>query len=90
MTFEEAALLDPDEHPGEIDHGVFKPMPKGTWRHGEIVVRVAVLLQLYARQNPGWSVAAADPGTKLARDPDVLRGPTSASSARSAGRPARG
>ncbi len=75
MTFEEAARLDPDEQAGEIDHGEWKPATKGTWRHGEIVGNVCFLLRLYAREHPGWSVATADPGTKLARNPDLLRGP---------------
>ena len=26
-------------------------------------------------RSPGWSVAIGDPGTKLGRDPDLLRGP---------------
>ncbi len=50
-------------------------MTSGSWRHGAVVVNVAVLLKEYARKHPGWSVSAADPGTKLAHDPDVLRGP---------------
>jgi len=40
-----------------------------------VVVNIAVLLKQYAKAHEGWSVAAADPGTKLARNPDVLRGP---------------
>jgi Uma2 family endonuclease len=75
MTFDDAARLDPDEHGGEIDHGAWKPVTRGTWRHGEIVAKVTFLLQLYAREHSGWSVATGDPGTKLGRDPDILRGP---------------
>jgi Uma2 family endonuclease len=75
MTFEEAALLDPDEQPGEIADGEWVPMTKGTWRHGEILLNIAFLLKLYVRAHPGWSVAGADPGVKLARNPDRLRGP---------------
>jgi Uma2 family endonuclease len=75
MTFEEAAQLDPDEHPGELDAGRWVPVTKNTWRHGRIVSNVVVALKLYAKAHPGWSVSAGDPGTKLARDPDVLRGP---------------
>jgi Uma2 family endonuclease len=75
MTFEEAALLDPDETPGELDEGRFVPMPNNTWRHGEIAGNVYYLLRAYARQHPGWSVAVGDPGTKLRRNPDTLRGP---------------
>jgi Uma2 family endonuclease len=48
---------------------------RNTWRHGHIVVNVAVLLRLFAKANPGWDVPAADPGTKLRRNPDLLRGP---------------
>ena len=75
MTFEEAAALDADEHAGELDEGRWVPASTNTWRHGELVVNAIVLLATYARANPGWSVAAADPGTKLGRDPDILRGP---------------
>jgi Uma2 family endonuclease len=75
MTFEEAASLDPDAQPGELVDGEWVPMTRDTWRHGEIVINVGVLLKLYAREHPGWSVAGGDPGTRLARNPDRLRGP---------------
>jgi len=75
MTFEEAARLDPDEQPGEIVDGVWVPVTNSTWRHGAIIGSITFLLKLYARQNPGWSVAAADPGVKLGRNPDRLRAP---------------
>lgn len=75
LTFERAALLDPDASPGEIVDGEFVPMSRSTWRHGAIVASIVVLLKLYTRQNPGWSVATGDPGAKLKRGPDVLRGP---------------
>ena len=75
ITFEEAAQLDPDDEAGELDQGKWVPMTKGTWRQGEVVVNIATLLKLYTKTHPGWSVAAADPGTKLQRNPDVLRGP---------------
>ncbi len=74
-TFSEAASLDPDEQAGELDQGRWVPVTRGTWRHGIVVVNIAVLLKQYAKATGGFSVAAADPGTKLARDPDVLRGP---------------
>jgi Uma2 family endonuclease len=75
MTFEEAAKLDPDEHPGDIVNGAWIPVTKSTWRHGVIVINIGFLLRLYARTHPEFSVAGADPGVKLSRDPDVLRGP---------------
>ena len=50
-------------------------MTRGSWLHGKIVLNAGVLLRLYARANPGWSCAVADPGTKLAADPVILRGP---------------
>ncbi len=74
MTFEEAARLDPDTRAGEIVDGVWVPVTHGTWRHGAIVVTIACLLKLYAREHSGWSVAA-DPGVKLGRNPDRLRAP---------------
>ncbi|MFT3766657.1 MAG: Uma2 family endonuclease [Minicystis sp.] len=75
MTFEEAAQLDPDEQPGEIVDGEWVPVTKGTWRHGEIASAINFLLRLYAREHEGWSVSVADPGVKLSRNPDRLRGP---------------
>jgi len=75
MTFEEAARLDPDELSGEIVDGEWIPMTRGTWRHGEVVLTIGFLLKLYAREHAGWSVSVADPGVKLARNPDRLRGP---------------
>ncbi len=75
MTFEAAAQLDADEQSGEIVDGVWVPVTRSTWRHGEIVLAVGVLLKLYARQHAGWSVAVADPGVRLSRNPDKLRGP---------------
>jgi len=75
MTFDEAARLDPDEQPGELDSGRWMPGTKNTWRHGEIVGNVYAMLRQYARSRSGWSVSVGDPGTKLNRDPDVLRGP---------------
>jgi Uma2 family endonuclease len=75
VSFAEAAKLDADLDAGELDQGRWVPVTRGTWRHGTVVVNIAVLLKQYARAAGGWSVAAADPGTKLARDPDVLRGP---------------
>jgi len=75
MTFEEAARLDPDEQPGELDDGRWVPVPRSSWRHGQVVGNACVLLGQYAKQHPGWSISAGDPGTKLARNPDRLRGP---------------
>jgi Uma2 family endonuclease len=75
MTFEEAAKLDPDEASGEIIDGVWVPSTPRTWRQGEVVVAIAAIWGLYARQHPGWSVAIGRPGVKLGRNPDRLRGP---------------
>ncbi|MGK4003408.1 hypothetical protein WMF31_12335 [Sorangium sp. So ce1036] len=75
MTFEAAARLDPDEAPGELDAGRWVPVTRRTWRHGKIAGNAYLLLRLYARAHPGWSVAVGDPGTKLGHDPDTLRGP---------------
>ena len=75
LTFAEAAEIDADEQPGEIDAGSFLPMTRGTWKHGAVVANAVVILKAYAKAHPGWSVATADPGAKLASNPDVLRGP---------------
>jgi Uma2 family endonuclease len=73
MTFAEAATLDPDTHPGEVDGGRWVSVTRNTWQHGELVSNLAFLFTIYVRTNPGWSVSVGDPGTKLG--PDTLRGP---------------
>lgn len=75
MTFDDAARLDPDDCAGELDRGRWVPVTRNAWRHGVIAGNAYALLRQYAREHPGWSVSVGDPGTKLARDPDVLRGP---------------
>ena len=75
MTFEDAAGLDPDAKAGEVDEGRWVPVTRNTWRHGKVLINAAFLLRLYAKEHEGWSVSGGDPGTKLQRDPDVLRGP---------------
>lgn len=75
VTFEDVVRLDPDACPGDLLDGVFVPVSRNTWTHGEIVVKVSVLLSRYLEQHPGWSIAAGDPGAKLRHDPDRLRGP---------------
>lgn len=75
MTFEDAALLDPDREGGEVVEGEWSPVSRNTWRHGEIVHNLSLILGLYARSQPGWRVAVGDPGARLRRDPDTLRGP---------------
>ncbi|MCC2667608.1 MAG: hypothetical protein K0Q72_79 [Armatimonadetes bacterium] len=75
MTFEEAALLDPDEFPGELVNGKWTAVGPRSWRDGEVAVAVGVALQIYARSHPGWTVALGNPGMKLRHDPPTLRGP---------------
>ena len=75
LGFADVAKLDPDEHPGELDAGRWVPMTRNTWRHGRILINTGTLLRLYTRENPGFSVAGGDPGTKLQQNPDTLRGP---------------
>lgn len=75
MSLEEASTLDAEEMSGELVNGKWVPVTRGTWRHGRITGNVVFALKLYAKKNTGWSVATADPGTKLRKDPAVLRGP---------------
>lgn len=75
LSFEEARRLDPDIAAGELDAGRWVPLTRATWRHGQVVGNAVFILRLYARSQGGWSIAAAGPGTKLGRRPDVLRGP---------------
>lgn len=75
LTFEDVASLSPDERPGELVAGRWVPVTKNTWRHGEVVGNAYDLLRTYARRQPGWRVSVGDPGTRLRRSPDTLRGP---------------
>ncbi len=75
LTLEDAAAIDPDEYPGDVVDGVWVPVTKNTWRHGEVMVTVGALLKAYAKAHPGWAVAAGDPGAKLRETPALLRGP---------------
>ena len=75
MTFAEAAELDPEAYPGELVEGEWVPVTRSTYRHGEIATNVAFVLKLYAKEHPEWMVSSNDPGTKLKRRPDSLRGP---------------
>jgi Uma2 family endonuclease len=75
VTLEEAAKLDPDEFPAEVVDGRLTPVLRGTWRHGAVTANVAFALKLFTREHAGWIVATADPGTKLRKDPALLRGP---------------
>jgi Uma2 family endonuclease len=74
-TFDEASRLDAAQAGGELDRGRWVPVTRDTWRHGVIAGNAYALLRQYAREHGGWSVSVGDPGTKLAADPDVLRGP---------------
>ncbi len=75
LTFEDVAAFDPDSKAGELDAGEWVPVTRNTWLHGKIVANVTVLLGLHVRQHPELSLSAGDPGTRLSRGPDVLRGP---------------
>ncbi|MEM9193163.1 MAG: Uma2 family endonuclease [Myxococcota bacterium] len=75
MTFAEAAELDPDEAPGELDGGEWVQMTRNTWLHGKILINVGFVLKRYTHEHPEWSVSGGDPGTKLGQNPDILRGP---------------
>lgn len=74
-SFSEAARLDPETQAGELDAGRWVPVTRNSWRHGKIVSKANFLLFVYTQSHPGWSLSVGDPGTKLARDPDLLRGP---------------
>jgi Uma2 family endonuclease len=78
MTLEDAARLDPDLYPGEVIQGEWRPVSRSTWRHGEIMLTVGMILRQYARSHPGWRVAVGDPGSKLGSEPATLRGPDAA------------
>ncbi len=75
LTFEEAARLDPDTEAGELDGGTWVPVTRSTWLHGKVAANITVLLGLYVREHPELSLSTGDPGTRLSRAPDVLRGP---------------
>jgi hypothetical protein len=75
MTFAEAAKLDADRQPGELDLGKWIPLTRNTWRHGQLAANVCRILGRYLDVHQGWSLSIGDPGTKLSHRPDVLRGP---------------
>jgi Uma2 family endonuclease len=74
LTFEEVALLNPKDYPGDLIDGVWVPVSRNTLLHGEILIQIGFLLKLYVRDHPGWIVSGGDPGMKLRRNPDTLRG----------------
>ncbi len=75
MTFEKAARLDPDQEAGDIVQGRWTPVSRDTWKHALIVGNAYALLRQYCRENREWIAGVGDPGTKLTRNPDTLRGP---------------
>lgn len=75
MTFEQAALLDPDRQPGELVDGEWVPVTRASARHGKVVARVVRILGRFLDDHPLGELLAADPGMKLGEDPDTLRGP---------------
>jgi Uma2 family endonuclease len=75
MSFEAAAQLDPDSHPGELERGKFLPLTKSTIRRGWLMANIAALLRSYAREHREWRAIAGDPGCKLESGPATLRGP---------------
>ena len=74
LTFEDVARLNPKEYPGELVDGVWVQVSRNTLEHGEILLQIGFLLKLYARSHPGWIISGGDPGMKLRRRPDTLRG----------------
>ncbi|MEW5854491.1 MAG: Uma2 family endonuclease [Myxococcota bacterium] len=75
MTFQDVAGLDPDREPGELVAGEMVPVTRTTWRHAMVVASLTSLLKQYCKARPDWVVGAGDPGSKLATNPDTLRGP---------------
>jgi len=69
------ATFDVDDTPGEPDPEAAAPETLSTWRHGVVVGNIVFALKLWARANPGWQIATANPGVKLGGDLDSLRGP---------------
>lgn len=74
LTFEDVARLDPKQYPGELINGIWTPVSRNTFQHGEILLQIGMLLKLYAKTHPGWIVSGGDPGMKLSQRPDTLRG----------------
>ncbi|MFN3652299.1 MAG: Uma2 family endonuclease [Armatimonadota bacterium] len=75
ITLDEAARLDPDTEAGEVVEGVWAPVTRNSYRHGEVVGNATFLLTGWARTHSGWRVAAGDPGTRLGEEPATLLGP---------------
>lgn len=75
MTFEQAALLDPDRQPGELVNGEWVPVTRAGARHGKVVARAVRILGRFLDDHPLGELLAADPGMQLGENPDTLRGP---------------
>jgi Uma2 family endonuclease len=77
MTAEDLLALGSDFH-GELVRGRLVEMAPASWKHGQIGLRVGVLLGTFVQQNKLGIVVAAETGFILARDPDVVRAPDAA------------
>jgi Uma2 family endonuclease len=76
----EEYLLLPDDEPSELVHGEIRPMSPGTWGHGEVAIRVYLLLRAFVEpralgrcfpDNIGFRLSL--PGAKrgVVRSPDA-------------------
>jgi len=73
LTAEDIERLPRDKR-GELIDGVFIEVPPANAQHGHIAVRIAVLLDSFARPR-GLGSVSTEVGFILRRNPDLLRGP---------------
>ena len=74
MTAAELLALPDDDYRYELVRGELIRMPPPGFRHGQIVVRVAIRLGQFAEAHR-LGVVVAESGFHLESDPDTVRGP---------------
>lgn len=75
LTAEEFAALPLGELRSELIEGVLHTMPPAFEDHGEITVRLTILLGQYVLAHQLGKMYAAETGFLIARNPDTVRAP---------------
>ena len=60
-TFQDVEHLDPDLHPGELAHGEWIRMTRGTVRHGKVAANAVRIVGRYLDAHPIGELLTADP-----------------------------
>lgn len=75
MTAEELLRLQPLHQRSELVEGVMQVREPAGFRHGEIALRIAVLIGTHVTQHRLGNTFAAGTGFILSRNPDTVRAP---------------